>query len=247
MHEAFPDVKAGDRITGMHQPGVGARFWFNGVARWPRYPMSNSAACSLASGWPSAPASRSCARPCWPRPRREPLPTCTASGLYLATTQGWRYGLVWACRWRLWRLPSVRAAAEPLRARTFGVPLATLGAVTAGRAACSTPSSTRCWAAGAMACLPAPSPWCCGGRAVAAMALGLGFAAAVLPARRAGLQPLLVCGPVRCWRADLRRLQRTGRAAPVLGCATGWRRGAAQPRGGLARRPGPVGRGHCID
>ena len=33
MQDAFPDVKAGDRITGMHQPGVGARFWFNGTAR----------------------------------------------------------------------------------------------------------------------------------------------------------------------------------------------------------------------
>lgn len=33
MQAAFPDVKAGDRITGLHQPGVGARFWFNGVAR----------------------------------------------------------------------------------------------------------------------------------------------------------------------------------------------------------------------
>lgn len=33
MQDAFPNVKAGDRITGLHQPGVGARFWFNGVAR----------------------------------------------------------------------------------------------------------------------------------------------------------------------------------------------------------------------
>nr|WP_315488803.1 chalcone isomerase family protein [uncultured Rhodoferax sp.] len=33
MQTAFPDVKAGDRITGLHQPGVGARFWFNGIAR----------------------------------------------------------------------------------------------------------------------------------------------------------------------------------------------------------------------
>lgn len=33
MEAAFPDVKAGDRITGLHQPGVGARFWFNGIAR----------------------------------------------------------------------------------------------------------------------------------------------------------------------------------------------------------------------
>ena len=33
MQEAFPNVKAGDRITGVHLPGVGARFWFNGAAR----------------------------------------------------------------------------------------------------------------------------------------------------------------------------------------------------------------------
>ena len=35
MQEAFPDVNAGDRITGLHTPGVGARFWFNGHARPP--------------------------------------------------------------------------------------------------------------------------------------------------------------------------------------------------------------------
>lgn len=33
MQQAFPDVKAGDRITGLHQPGMGAHFWFNGAAR----------------------------------------------------------------------------------------------------------------------------------------------------------------------------------------------------------------------
>lgn len=33
MQEAFPDVKEGDRIVGLHTPGVGARFWFNGQAR----------------------------------------------------------------------------------------------------------------------------------------------------------------------------------------------------------------------
>lgn len=33
MQEAFPDVQNGDRITGLHQPGVGARFWFNGQPR----------------------------------------------------------------------------------------------------------------------------------------------------------------------------------------------------------------------
>lgn len=33
MQEVFPNVKAGDRITGLHQPGMGARFWFNGAAR----------------------------------------------------------------------------------------------------------------------------------------------------------------------------------------------------------------------
>jgi hypothetical protein len=30
---AFADVKVGDRFTGLHTPGVGARFWFNGVER----------------------------------------------------------------------------------------------------------------------------------------------------------------------------------------------------------------------
>lgn len=30
MERAFPDVKAGDRLTGIHTPGVGARFWYNG-------------------------------------------------------------------------------------------------------------------------------------------------------------------------------------------------------------------------
>jgi hypothetical protein len=33
MEQAFPDVRDGDRITGLHTPGVGARFWFNGQAR----------------------------------------------------------------------------------------------------------------------------------------------------------------------------------------------------------------------
>lgn len=30
MGTLFPDVKAGDRLTGMHQPGQGAVFWSNG-------------------------------------------------------------------------------------------------------------------------------------------------------------------------------------------------------------------------
>jgi hypothetical protein len=33
MVQAFPDVKAGDRVTGLHTPGQGARFWFNGQPR----------------------------------------------------------------------------------------------------------------------------------------------------------------------------------------------------------------------
>lgn len=32
MREAFPDVAAGDRITGLHRPGDGARFFHNGRA-----------------------------------------------------------------------------------------------------------------------------------------------------------------------------------------------------------------------
>lgn len=33
MQEAFPDVRAGDRITGLHRPGQGAQFWLNGQVR----------------------------------------------------------------------------------------------------------------------------------------------------------------------------------------------------------------------
>lgn len=30
LRQAFPDVKKGDRILGVHRPGVGARFFYNG-------------------------------------------------------------------------------------------------------------------------------------------------------------------------------------------------------------------------
>lgn len=33
MMDTFPDVNNGDRLTGMHVPGVGARFWLNGQPR----------------------------------------------------------------------------------------------------------------------------------------------------------------------------------------------------------------------
>lgn len=33
MTRIFPDVAAGDRLTGLWQPGQGARFWFNAAAR----------------------------------------------------------------------------------------------------------------------------------------------------------------------------------------------------------------------
>jgi hypothetical protein len=32
MTQLFPDVRAGDRLTGAHQPGLGANFWLNGQA-----------------------------------------------------------------------------------------------------------------------------------------------------------------------------------------------------------------------
>ena len=35
MQQSFPDVKSGDRITGVHNPVSGARVWFNGLARAP--------------------------------------------------------------------------------------------------------------------------------------------------------------------------------------------------------------------
>lgn len=33
MVQAFPDVQNGDRLTGLHTPGAGARFWFNARPR----------------------------------------------------------------------------------------------------------------------------------------------------------------------------------------------------------------------
>lgn len=33
MEAAFPDVKAGDRLTGQHEPGAAAQFFFNGQPR----------------------------------------------------------------------------------------------------------------------------------------------------------------------------------------------------------------------
>jgi hypothetical protein len=33
MKDVFPNVHHGDRITGLHSPGNGARFWLNGVPR----------------------------------------------------------------------------------------------------------------------------------------------------------------------------------------------------------------------
>lgn len=32
MRQTFSDVQAGDRLTGLHRPGVGASFWLNGQA-----------------------------------------------------------------------------------------------------------------------------------------------------------------------------------------------------------------------
>jgi hypothetical protein len=33
MRRIFPDVQAGDRLTGVQRPGEGARFFFNGQPR----------------------------------------------------------------------------------------------------------------------------------------------------------------------------------------------------------------------
>lgn len=37
LRQALPDVAEGDRLTGQHRPGEGARFWHNGrlTAEWP--------------------------------------------------------------------------------------------------------------------------------------------------------------------------------------------------------------------
>jgi hypothetical protein len=66
MTAAFPDVKDGDRLTGLHRPGDGARIFHNG-ARRPNGATPCSRASSSASGWrrrPQSPPARGLAR--WP-------------------------------------------------------------------------------------------------------------------------------------------------------------------------------------
>jgi hypothetical protein len=33
MQQIFPDVRSGDKLLGLHTPGIGAQFWLNGQAR----------------------------------------------------------------------------------------------------------------------------------------------------------------------------------------------------------------------
>jgi len=71
MRTLFPDVKIGDRITGVHQPGLGAVFWHN--AAWARSKTRRLPNCSLAFGCLNKPLSHNCAAPCWRNPQRKSL------------------------------------------------------------------------------------------------------------------------------------------------------------------------------
>ena len=125
MVDTFPDVKEGDRLTGLHTPGAGTRFFFNGTLRatvadhgvWPAVLWHLARTVDQRA----TPARRSC----WRGWRHDPQYTVPTAPFDWHA--GWRYGLM--------GLP-LAFVALPLYvtlpnhyATAFGVPLATLGAV----------------------------------------------------------------------------------------------------------------------
>jgi glycoside/pentoside/hexuronide:cation symporter, GPH family len=248
MSELFPDVKRGDRITGVHVPGSGARFYLNGrllgdVATRP------SRACSSASGCrPSHLATAPCAGHCCNpgghgSPHAMSADRATRSGPPLHRPGAWRHGL----RYGLLGLPlafvalplyvilpnhyapRIRRAAGALGAVLLGARL--VDAVLdpwIGRwcdRLFARSHRTPCWAPGA-------------GRGGA----GAGpVGPAVSAACRARPGTALLGGPGCSWPLPTPRTA-WWRGAPVLGRHAGRHRGSAQPRGRLARSAGPGGR-----
>ena len=64
MTQLFPDLRAGDRLTGVQRPGVGTRFFLNGPFRGELADAEFTRLLS-ASGCRRAPLSRACANNCW--------------------------------------------------------------------------------------------------------------------------------------------------------------------------------------
>jgi GPH family glycoside/pentoside/hexuronide:cation symporter len=127
MQEVFPNVRRGDRLTGVHQPGTGAVFLLNGR------PLATIADEEFARRffgiWLSPQTSDTRLRKALTLAAGDPLMASAATDppQVLPLAQGWRYGLL--------GLP-LAFVALPLYvvlpnhyAREFGVPLAALGGV----------------------------------------------------------------------------------------------------------------------
>ena len=178
----LPDVAAGDRMTGVHQPGAARASSYNG--RPPaRLPTRNSRAASSASG------SR--------RTTVGARPACTALAgraptAAARTSAAWRRpGATarWACRWRSWRCRCTCCCPTTTRAQ-FGVPLAALGAVLLAARAFDAVLDPFIGAL-TTACMPAPRAAVLAAGALAAALLAPGFALLFFPP---------VGAPPRCWR-----------------------------------------------
>lgn len=75
LERALPDVQPGDRLTGIHEPGRGVRFLYNGQPWRSPWATPCSPSASSASGSHRTPPSPRCARRCsrrWAPPEAAP-------------------------------------------------------------------------------------------------------------------------------------------------------------------------------
>ena len=235
MTRLFPDVRAGDRITGVHRPGTGARFFVNGRLQG-ELPDADFARLFFGI---------------WLSPRtsepalREALLGPGAAMTALAAPRGWQGGWAQGLSYGGLGLP-LAFVALPLYvilpnhyASEFGIPLATLGAlllVARLLDAVADPWIGRLvdgWFAHSVARV-------LGVAAIAALVLAAGFRGLFFPAVAGhhGLAGLVRGAAGR----DLPQLQRAVGHPPGLGRTTGRRRGPARAHRLLARRPGAAGR-----
>jgi hypothetical protein len=226
MQATFPDVQAGDRITGVHQPTAGAQFWFNGQLRAsvPDAEFQPPVFWNLAGrDHQRAPTAQR------PAGRGRRMTTLSARHTAFTWQQGWRYGLM--------GLP-LAFVALPLYvmlpnhyARSFGMPLATLGAVLLGARlfdAFIDPLLGRWSDRLFRQSTDTVLRWAAAGGAGPGRRLCLAvFSTGQRQQRTDGLAGCVTGG-------DVCGLQRPVDTAPVLGCTLGWRRGPAQPGRGLA-------------
>eukprot|EP01041_Mallomonas_annulata_P022640 gene22640-42982_t len=120
MQQAFPDVKAGERITGLHHPETGARFWHQGRA------TAHSPVFWHLAGRRHQRA-QTAQRLAGARRPMNPNAATQQGALAFGWRDGWRYGLM-GLPLAFVALP-VYVHLPDLYAQQYGVPLAALGGV----------------------------------------------------------------------------------------------------------------------